>query len=160
MQHDAMIDEYAAGGARLREAVAGLTSEQLNAFPVPGTWSMQQICVHLLHSDLFAVGRMCQIVAEDVPLLMDWNENTFVARLRYETLPIEDVLTCFDTMRRTMAATLRQLKDEDFARYGVHSKKGKMTLEDILLTYTNHLSHHLEYLKTKRELLTKANGGR
>ena len=160
MQHDAMIDEYAAGGARLREAVAGLTSEELNAFPVPGTWSMQQICVHLLHSDLFAVGRMCQIVAEDVPLLMDWNENTFVARLRYDTLPIEDVLTCFDTMRRTMAATLRQLKDEDFARYGVHSKKGKMTLEEILLSYTNHLSHHLEYLKTKRELLAKANGGR
>ena len=160
MQHDAMIDEYAAGGARLREAVAGLTSEELNAFPVPGTWSMQQICVHLLHSDLFAVGRMCQIVAEDVPLLMDWNENTFVARLRYETLPIEDVLTCFDTMRRTMAATLRQLKDEDFARYGVHSKKGKMTLEEILVTYTNHLKHHLEYLKTKRELLAKANASR
>lgn len=158
MQHSAMIDEYAAGGALLREAVTGLTSQELNAFPVPGTWSMQQICVHLLHSDLFAVGRMCQIVAEDVPLLMDWNENTFVARLRYDTLPIEDVLTCFETMRKTMAATLRQLKDEDFARYGVHSKKGKMTLEEILVAYTNHLKHHLEYLKAKRAMLNRSAG--
>lgn len=155
MQHDAMIDEYAAGGQKLREAVAGLNSAELNAFPVPGTWSIQQICVHLLHSDLFAVGRMCQIIAEDVPLLMDWNENTFVARLRYETLPIEDVLTCFETMRKTMAATLRQCKDEDFARYGIHSKKGKMTLEEILVLYTNHLAHHLDFLKTKRALIEK-----
>ena len=150
-----MIEEYAAGGARLRQAVAGLTLEELNAFPVPGTWSIQQICVHLLHSDLFAVGRMCRIVAEDVPLLMDWNENTFVARLRYESLPMEDVVTCYETMRRIMASTLRQLKDEDFGRYGIHSKKGKMTLEDILVMYNRHLAHHLDYLKTKRSMLGK-----
>lgn len=155
MQHDAMIDEYAAGGAKLRQAVAGLTTEELNAFPVPGTWSIQQICVHLLHSDLFAVGRMCRIVAEDVPLLMDWNENTFVARLRYDTLPLEDVVTCYETMRRMMAATLRQLKDEDFSRHGIHSKKGKLTLEEILVMYNRHLAHHLDYLKTKRSMLGK-----
>lgn len=148
-----MIDEYVAGGEKLREAIAGLSSAELNSFPVPGTWSIQQICVHLLHADLFAVGRMCQIVAEDVPLLMDWNENTFVARLRYETLPIEAVVTCFETMRKTMAATLRQLKDEDFSRYGIHSKKGKMTLEEILVAYNKHLAHHLDFLKSKRAII-------
>lgn len=155
MQHDAMIDEYEAGGPKLREAIKGLTTEELNAFPVPGTWSMQQICVHLLHSDLFAIGRMCRIVAEDVPLLIEWNENTFVARLRYDKLPIEDVLSCYETMRKTMATTLRQLKDEDFARYGVHSRNGKMTLEQVLQSYINHLSHHLEYIRNKRALLGK-----
>jgi hypothetical protein len=156
MQHDAMIEEYAAGGARLREALDGLTTGELNAFPVPGTWSLRQITVHLLHAELFAVGRMCRIVAEDVPLLMDWDENTFVARLRYDALPIDDVITCFDTLRRTMAATLRQLKDEDFARYGIHSKKGKMTLEEIVLNYTRHLDHHLEFIKAKRDLIRPA----
>jgi hypothetical protein len=150
-----MIEEYAEGGAKLRAAVAGLTTEELNAFPVPGTWSIQQICVHLLHSDLFAVGRMCRIIAEDVPLLMNWNENTFVARLRYDTLPIEDVITCYETMRRVMSATLRQCKDEDFNRYGIHSLRGKLTLEEILVQYNTHLSHHLDYLKTKRAMLGK-----
>lgn len=159
MQHDAMIDEYAAGGVLLRKAVEGLTSEELNAFPVPGTWSMQQICVHLLHSDLFAVGRMCRIVAEDVPLLIEWNENTFVARLRYDTAPIEDVLTCFETMRRMMGVTLRQLKDEDFERYGIHSRTGKVTLHQVLMQYTNHLKHHLDFIKSKRSMLGKPISG-
>lgn len=156
MQHDALINEYEAGPAKLREAVHGLTTEQLNAFPVPGTWSIQQICVHLLHSELFAAGRMCQIIAEDVPLMMNWDENTFVARLRYEKVPIADVLGCIETMRKTMAATLRQLKDEDFARYGIHSKRGKVTLEEQLVTYVNHLDHHLKYLRDKRRMLTQA----
>lgn len=154
MQHDAIINTYESGPAKLRAAVEGLTTEQLNAFPVPGTWSIQQICVHLLHSELFAAGRMCQIIAEDIPLLMNWDENTFVARLRYEKVPIGDVLACIETMRKTMAATLRQLKDEDFARYGIHSKRGKVTLEEQLSMYVNHLEHHLTYLREKRKLLT------
>lgn len=154
MQHDALINSYENGPALLRAAVEGLTTEQLNAFPVPGTWSMQQICVHLLHSELFAAGRMCQIIAEDVPLLMNWDENTFVARLRYEKVPIADVLACIETMRKTMTATLRQLKEEDFARYGIHSKRGKVTLQDQLVMYVNHLEHHLTFLRDKRKMLT------
>jgi hypothetical protein len=156
MQHDAMINQYEGGPARLRAAVEGLTIEELNAFPVPGTWSIQQICVHLLHSELFAVSRMCQIIAEDVPLLMNWDENTFVARLRYEKVPMSDVLSCIETMRKTMAATLRQLKDEDFARYGIHSKRGKVTLEEQLVTYVNHMEHHLQIMADKRKMLGKA----
>ena len=158
MQHDSLIDSYATGGERLKLAVAGLTPEELNAFPVPGTWSMQQICVHLLHSELFAVGRMCQIIAEDVPLLMNWDENTFIARLRYESMAIDDVVNCIALMRKTMVATLRQLKDEDFARYGIHSKQGKVTLYDVLNKYTMHLEHHLKYLAQKRDLINKPIG--
>ncbi len=155
MQHEAIINEYVSAPIKLRAAVEGLTIEELNAFPVPGTWSIQQICVHLLHSELFAAARMCQIIAEEVPLLMNWDENTFVARLRYDTMPINDVLVCIETMRKTMAATLRQLKDEDFSRYGIHSKRGKLTLDDVLVTYVNHLEHHLKYLFDKRKMLGK-----
>lgn len=156
MRHDAMIDQYESAPRRLREAVGGLSREDLNAFPVPGTWSIQQICVHLLHAELFAVARMCQIIAEDVPLLMNWDENTFVARLRYDTMPIEDVLSCIETMRKTMAATLRQLKDDDFERYGIHSKRGKVTLEEQFVTYVNHLEHHMRFIVEKRRMLTNS----
>jgi hypothetical protein len=156
MQHEAIINQYEEAPRKLRAAVEGLTVEELNAFPVPGTWSIQQICVHLLHSELFAASRMCQIIAEDVPLLMNWDENTFVARLRYEKVPITDVLGCIESMRKTMAATLRQLKDEDFARYGIHSKRGKVTLEDQIVTYVNHMEHHLTYLHEKRKMLGKS----
>jgi DinB superfamily len=155
MNHTSMIDAYVAGGPQLRKAIEGLSTEELNAFPVPGTWSIQQICVHLLHAEIFAVGRMCQIIAENVPLLMNWDENTFVARLRYETLPIDDVITCFETLRKTMGSTLRQQRDEDFARHGIHSKTGKVTLEEVIVKYTNHLHHHISYIVNKRQMLGK-----
>lgn len=155
MPYTSIIEEYLAGGERLRAAVAGLSREQLNAFPVPGTWSIQQICVHLLHAEIFAVGRMCQIIAEDVPLLMNWDENTFVARLRYESMAIDDVVNCLACMRRTMGTTLSQLKPDDFQRHGIHSKAGKVTLDGELRKYVSHLAHHLHFIEQKRSLLLR-----
>lgn len=153
MHYQQLIADYESGGEKLKAAVTGLTPQQLTEFPVPGTWSIQQICVHLLHAELFAVGRMCQIIAEDVPLLMNWDENTFVARLRYESMAIDDVVQCLALMRKTMVATLRQLKPEDFVRYGIHSKQGKVTLEEQIKKYTWHLDHHLQFIEQKRSLL-------
>ena len=60
-----LIDRYAAGGSQLAPAIAGLSREQLNAFPVPGTWSIQQIVLHLMDSDLIASDRMKRVAAEE-----------------------------------------------------------------------------------------------
>lgn len=49
------IDRYEQGAAELRQAIEGLSPAELNAFPVPGTWSIQQIVWHMLR-------RMCRNV--------------------------------------------------------------------------------------------------
>ena len=64
-----LIDQYADGGDKLTEAIAGLSEEQMAAFPVPGTWSIQQIVLQLLDSDLIGAERMKRVTAEDDPLL-------------------------------------------------------------------------------------------
>jgi hypothetical protein len=38
-----LIDEYAAGPQKLRDAITGMTAEQIDAAPVPGKWSTRQI---------------------------------------------------------------------------------------------------------------------
>ena len=55
------IDRYEAGAELLAPAIAGLSSAELDAHPVPGTWSVRQIVVHLLESDLAAMHRMRRI---------------------------------------------------------------------------------------------------
>ncbi len=69
------IERYDAGAAVPGEAVADLTPEQLNSFPVPGTWSIQQILTHLMDSDLIATHRMKRIIAEDRPVLDLYDET-------------------------------------------------------------------------------------
>src|SRR5688572_8589914 len=80
----AEIDRYEARAEVPGRAVAGLTREQLLAFPVPGTWSIQQIIVHLLESDLVATHRMRRIVAEDLPLVIGYDETRFAQVLSYD----------------------------------------------------------------------------
>ncbi len=154
-----LIETYAAGGQKLREAVAGLSEQQLQAFPIPGTWSIQQIVVHLNDSDAVGIDRMKRVVAMERPLLMGYDENTFMARLRYEDQPVAQTLELFDLGRRLWAITLRSLADADFERVGIHSERGKLTLDELMKDYIRHLDHHLGFIQKKRGLLAGGSGG-
>ena len=150
-----LIDQFERGGDRVRAAVRGLERRDLLAFPVPGTWSIQQIVVHLLDSDLVAVHRMKRVAAEDVPLLLAYDETKFAQALFYDDQPVEKVLDLFDLNRRLFAPVLRRLPDEAFARFGVHNQRGKVTLGEMVGDYVGHVEHHLTFVRKKRALLGK-----
>jgi uncharacterized damage-inducible protein DinB len=151
----ALIDQYAAGAAVLPRAIAGLTQEDLAAHPVPGTWSIQQIVVHLLDSDLVGADRMKRIIAEDNPLIMGYNESRFAERLHYDKVDPREACEMFALNRRLMANLLRLQPEEAFERTGIHSENGKVTLGQLVRVYVDHLGHHLKFLHHKRRLLGK-----
>src|SRR3954454_15454452 len=113
-----LIEQYEHGGDKLRQAVQGLTHDDMHAFPVPGTWSIQQIVLHLLDSDLVMADRMKRVIAEDDPALLAFDENKWAANLFYDFQPADDAVAAFALNRRLMAGTLRRLPDEAFARAG------------------------------------------
>src|SRR5947209_20123331 len=94
-----LLEKFSQGADLIRSAIKCLTPEQLPAFPVPGTLSIQQIVVHLLDSDLIATHRMKRIIAEDNPLLIGYDETKFTKSLYYEKEPLDEVLTLFQLNR-------------------------------------------------------------
>ncbi len=150
-----LIARYAAGGPLLSQSIAGLSPQELTAFPVPGTWSIQQIVLHLLDSDLVASHRMKQIIAEDNPTLMAWDETAFAERLSYNELDPHLAAELFAGNRRLTWEILRRQPESAMARQGTHSVRGPVTLAGQLELYTNHLDHHLKFVRRKRELLGK-----
>jgi len=153
-----LIDEYARGGERVRRAVSGLSREEMLAHPVPGTWSIQEIVVHLLDSDLVAVHRMKRIIAEDVPLLIGYDESRFAAskELLYAEQPVGEAIDLFEMNRRLFVPVLRGLPEAAFERYGVHNARGKVKLGEMVADYVEHVGHHLKFVKEKRALLGRA----
>lgn len=145
-----LIDDYVAGGQRLRDAVAGLTNEQLKRRPVDGSWSIQQIVIHLVDSDLVASDRMKRVIAERRPLLVGHDESRFAACLHCDDQSVEDALTLFAVNRRQTARILRALPDDAFDRWGVHNERGKVTLLELLHGYVGHLEHHLRFIEKKK----------
>ena len=151
----ALIDRYAAGADVPAKAIAGLDKSELLAFPVPGTWSIQQIILHLMDSDLIAADRMKRVAAEDRPTLVGYNETAFSQRLGYEHLSAQAAAELFRLNRQMTAEILRRLPDEAFQRKGLHTERGEVTLEQLLTTYTDHLEHHMKFVREKRKLLGK-----
>jgi hypothetical protein len=148
-----LISRYQAGGAELRAGVAGLTAEQLRAFPIPGMWSIHQIVVHMMDSDLIGSDRMKRIIAEDHPTLVGYDETRFADRLSYHEQPADEAIEIFDRNRRLFAAVLRRLPPEAFDRTGHHTEKGRVTLGYTLANYVEHLDHHMEFIRRKRAML-------
>ena len=150
-----VIESYAAEAPELGKAIAGLSREQLLAFPVPNTWSIQQIVLHIVDTDLVLADRMKRVIAEDNPMLLGFDQTKFTARLHYEEQDALMACELFAKIRQAMAALLRLLKDDDFQRAGTHSERGKMTLAEIVPFASWHFQHHLKFLREKREMLKK-----
>lgn len=150
-----LIEQYAAGGEKLRGAVAGLTHEDLRARPGPGAWSVMEVVIHLADSDAISIDRMKRILTEDNPPLIYADETAYVARLHTHEQDIEDALVLFEVGRRQWARVLRLLPDEAFLREGTHNKRGKMTLGGLVAAYVAHVDEHLGFVRGKRVNLGK-----
>jgi uncharacterized damage-inducible protein DinB len=150
-----LIEVYAAGGQKLRQAVEGLSRDDLLARPGPGSWSIQELVIHLTDSDCIAIDRMKRIVTEDNPPLLYADETAYVERLFHDQQSLEDALTLFDAGRRQWSRVLRLLPDAAFARQGTHNRSGIITLGAMVERYIEHLDHHMVFLLAKRERLGK-----
>jgi hypothetical protein len=152
-----LIQQYERGASLLPLAIQGLTREDLRATPVPNTWSIAQITLHLMDSDLIASDRMKRVVAEDNPTLIGFNESLFAKNLFYDQLDPFLAADIFRKNRQLTAIILQNLPETAFARVGTHNEAGPLTLAQLLETYTNHLTHHLKFLNQKRQMLGKTN---
>jgi len=147
---ESLIDRYAAGGSVLVYAAGNLTPEQERARPGPGDWSIAELVAHLVDSDVVAANRMKWVIAEPEPGLLNMDETAWVERLHSQEMPVEEAVNLFVANRHWMTRVLRGCAEEDFARAGHHSVRGRVTLAELVTTYVNHLDHHLRFLYAKR----------
>ncbi len=150
------IDTYVAGGAKLAQSIWGLTLDQLHAKPADGSWTIHQIVIHMLDSDLIATDRMKRIACMDKPLLMGYDENAFVNLPGADDLSAFTACDLFQKNRQMTGTILRKLPANAWDRFGIHNERGKVTLGELLETYIHHLDHHLQFIAKKRAMFATA----
>jgi len=120
-----LINDYLAGPGILRQAVAGMSHEQLLARPIPGKWSTLEVVCHVADFDIVYADRIKRVVAENEPTILSGDPDVFAARLAYHERAPEEELLLIELVRKQVARILRTLKPEDFQRRGIHSKSGR-----------------------------------
>lgn len=148
-----LADAYLAGAAQLRAAVADMTREQLVARPVSGKWSTLEVVAHIADFEPIMADRIKRVLAHDNPTLLGADENLFAQRLLYHERNIHEELAVVDAIRASTARTIRHVSPDALSRVGTHNEAGALTLEHLIVRATNHITHHLPFIREKRKML-------
>src|SRR5437763_7648531 len=94
-----IIADYLAGTAMVREAVRGMTREQILARPVPGKWSTLEVVCHIADFEIVGADRIKRVIAQNQPTLPDGDEQAFAAALAYHHRELEEELQSIGAIR-------------------------------------------------------------
>jgi hypothetical protein len=145
------IGEIAGLPLRMRQAVAGLSAEQLDTPYRDGGWTVRQVVHHVPDSHLNAYIRTKWALTEDLPTIKPYDENAWAELKDAELTPVEVSLTLLDAVHSRWVTLLRSLEARDFARRFIHPQAGEHDIDWILALYAWHGNHHLAHITTLRQ---------
>lgn len=137
--------------ARLREAVEGLSDEQLDTPYRDGGWTLRQTVHHVADSHINSLCRFKLALTEDEPPTIKPYAEDRWAELADSKLPVDVSLAIIDGVHNRWVAMVEAMSDEDFQREFVHPETGNWTLERVLGLYAWHSLHHTAHIDQLRE---------
>jgi uncharacterized damage-inducible protein DinB len=150
-----LLAGFEEGPGLLRAAVAGMTPDQLLARPVAGKWSTLEVVCHVCDSEQFFADRLKRTLAMTRPLLLGADPDHYPQAVRYHDRDLEEELALVALTRRQMARILKLVPDEAWLRTAVHNEGGLVTLRQLVLHATRHLTHHVRFIAQKRQALAR-----
>jgi hypothetical protein len=142
-----LIDRYAEGPGRLRQALEAVPREARQWRPAPGEWSAHEVVCHCADSETQAACRIRVLVSEKEPLILGYDQEAWARDFDYHAHPLEPALAVVDAVRANTAALLRRLPDSAWSREGRHTESGRYTAEDWLRIYAEHVENHARQIE-------------
>jgi uncharacterized damage-inducible protein DinB len=142
----AFVAAIAEAPARLREAVAGLTPEQLDTPYRPGGWTVRQVVHHVPDSHLNAYVRCKLALTEDEPTIRPYHEERWAELPEARSAPIEISLALLERLHERWVPALLALAPADWERPLVHPESGRQTVEQLVALYAWHGRHHVAHV--------------
>lgn len=143
MERAALLQDYRNGYKKITEAMKSLPFELWDFKPSPEKWSVREILIHLADSEVHAFVRARKMLSEPGSELMVYDQDKWASALNYAGQDIDMAMILFKTVREANYRLLITLTDQEWTRSAFHPERGKMTLEDWLLTYTSHVDKHI-----------------
>jgi hypothetical protein len=146
----ALLERYRRGPELLAVVLTGVFGEEED-FGLPGKWSIRQLVAHLADTELVAAHRFRQVIAEDNPTLVPFNQAAWATRLDYARRKPKQSLETFRRLRSENHDLLKGVAPEDFLREGTHTERGRLSLGSMLEGYAAHAESHARQLQEIRE---------
>ncbi|HUI57355.1 MAG TPA: bacillithiol transferase BstA [Bryobacteraceae bacterium] len=146
-----LIADVAAAPARFREAVRGLTDQQLDTPYRPGGWTVRQVVHHVPDSHMNCFIRFRLALTEDEPVIKPYDQTKWAELHDSRTAPVEVSLQLLESLHGRWVAMMRAMSDGDFARAFRHPEVGVVRLDTALAAYAWHGKHHAAHITGLQE---------
>ncbi len=145
-----LIAVIEAAPAALRDAVAGLSQEQLDTRY--RNWTIRQIVHHVADSHVNSYVRFKWALTEDLPTIKAYDEARWAALEDSRTADVRAPLALLEGLHLRWVQLLRSLSEEQFGRAFLHPETGQtVTLREALAYYAWHGRHHTAQVRWLRE---------
>ena len=146
-EREKLIEQYARGAARVKEALAKVPREALAWRPAEGKWSVHEVVVHCADSETNAALRIRYLLAEKDPLIVGYDQDAWARLFDYHAQPLEDALAATTAARGRTVPLLRKMSEADWKKAGRHTESGPYTADDWLRIYAAHLEGHASQIE-------------
>ena len=144
------IDTISSAPARLRQAVAGLTAEQLDTPYRPGGWTVREVIHHVPESHMNSYIRFKLALTENEPTVKPYDEAAWARLPDIADTPIEVSLTLLESLHKRWIVLLRGFSEGDWKKRFIHPELGPVALENNLALYAWHSNHHIGHITSLR----------
>jgi len=146
-----LIDQIEQAPTKFREAIRGLTDQQLETPYRPGGWTVRQVVHHVPDSHMNSYVRFKLALTEEQPTIRPYNEAAWAELSEARSAPLEVSLSLLEALHRRWVMTLRAMTAADFARSFNHPELGPVSLDKALCIYAWHGRHHAAHITSLRE---------
>jgi hypothetical protein len=151
MNYHAKLEQYLAGVETLNSILTGLSEKDLNYRPDrPDAWTIKEHVIHLVDSELNGFIRCKSIIAQPGTECYVMDEDLWTANLRRKNEDMSKYLRLFGLVRSIAYDLLKDEPAESWTNnYFTRTYQGetkKVTLEQWIELYCNHLRFHFEYI--------------
>jgi len=145
-----ILERFRRGGELLAMSTTGAAGSELDFKPAPDKWCVRQIVCHLADSEVVGVMRIRQMAAEENPTLQGFNGELWADHLDYGRRKISQALETFRKLRTENHELLKSLPEDAFARTGIHTESGPLTLLDLVKSNAEHVEEHVQQIQRTR----------
>ncbi len=140
---------------RLRKLVKGLKKKQLRYQYAPGKWSIAQIVNHLADAELTGAFRLRMMVSQAGSPILAYDQNAWANTLHYDRSNVDEKVELFAAVRKSQLEIWDSLNESDWEKFGLHSERGKETVERFAQLHAGHDINHLNQIRAIRKMFGK-----
>ena len=153
-----LLERFRRGPEVAAVVLTGVFGEEEDFTTAPGKWSIRQIIAHLADSEMVFAHRLRQVIAEENPTLVAFDQEAWARNLDYTRRKPKQSLEAFRRVRAENHELLKDLPEGAFGRRGNHTERGAITLRQIVEGAASHAESHARQMQQIRDAYKQAKG--